>query len=276
MYLLRHSSAIVFFHLPNPFDLISNYGIFNSPFLAFIYAWLFFSVGGLSVKGGYALSSIYRGTLPKQALKTFIALNLYLLIFEGGTFVALALSYYGTRITTSAYFQSTHLFWISIGVFIFFYTIYLQLRRHDLLKWQALTDIKAIPFVSPAFCFGMPLVFKTNMAPVVLDAATYNKYVIMSFASGLIFAIYCALYAVHNHKFSITDAKSSNAFILPTSSDAPSADKEKYAKHVTSICFGLLGCALFLLLVTTLDLIVLLASGTMQPIPTNPPGIQRL
>jgi hypothetical protein len=186
----------------------------------------------------------------QRAIKVFVGINVYLLIFLSASLVVLAISYFGPRITRTPYFEHSHLFWICVGLSIVFYSIYRRLVEFDWLKWEALSDIRAIPSVSPAFCFGMPVLFKSNIAPIKIDNASFNWYIALSFASGLLFLIYLVYFAINNH--------------------AINAGRQSRSQ-VTGTGFILMGAAMFLLLLATFDLIVLIGFEELLSVPWRQP-----
>lgn len=104
----------------------------------------------------------------------------------------------------------------------------------------------------------MPFVIKNNISPIVLDAATFEKYIILSFLVGLFFIIYILAYAFNNHKIK-GQAPTLPTLVIGARETTPQQVSNQYVRSATKLCFWLFGIATYLLVLSTLDLLTVLA-----------------
>lgn len=235
----------------------------RSPILISLISYAPFVLFPLALKGGYFLYRGYKGEPWKMAVKTIFLMTLYIAIFQGAAVIAITIAEFSSLISASAYYQSYRTLWIAIALFVCFYIVYFWLAHYDLIKWQALNDLKVIPFASPIFCFGMPFIIKNNTSPISLDAATFNKYIILSFFAGLLFIIYILAYAFNNHKIT-GQAQTISSLIFEGFENTPQQVLDRYVRSATRLCFGLFGIATYLLVLAILDLLTVLVLSIPQ------------
>lgn len=236
-----------------------------------IYIWLFASMGGLAVKGGYMLRTTTRKTPVKAALNTVIAVSVYLAMFEGAMLIGTAAISFGPTRVGSAYFQRAHLFWIGMVLLVALYPIPALLKRFELVRWQALSHLKALPIASPAFCFGLPVLLKSNVSPIAINEKILVGYVILSSISGVLYLVFLVFFALANN-FVTRDAPTAGPIVL--GGDTARQRKEKHDAHVRQATVwgvALIGSATFLVMLAVLDLLFVAVLGG-QPAPASPPS----
>lgn len=256
--------AIVLFHLPFPFIEVGDGGVQWSTTLPFLYGWFFFATGAVAAKGGYLLKQTRNGSAFSSALSTVLATSVYLVCFQGIMLLALIAVTYGPQFAASEYFQRSHLFWAAVALLIALYPIPKLLNRFDMVRWQTLTDLRALPFVSPAFCFGLPVLLSSNVSPLQLDTKTLGAYVLLSFTSGVLFIAFLIFFAVAN-RFVTEPAALDKKIELPSRLIASNTEnRDRQVRRMTNIGFVIIASAIYLVMLAVLDLLVV-ASLNVRP-----------
>lgn len=265
-FLLALYYAVVLFHLPYPFMNLRSGSIEWGTALPFLYIWFLFVLGGLGMKGGYLLRASKRGTPLRQSLSVVGVTTFYLIGFQGLMLLALAAATYGPQLLGSAYFQRSHLFWMAVMLAVACYPIPKMLRRYQLIRWQTLSDLKALPFASPAFCFGLPVLLKSNISPLPIAANLLATYAILSFVSGTIFLIFLIYYALASN-FVMRDPPAQGGLALtPELARQRSDVRDQQIDRLTISGFALIGTATFLVMLAVIDLLIV---ATLSGIPSN-------
>ena len=188
--------AVIVFHLNEILKIVakSHYGIF---------AVAFFMPG--LIKGGLFLKVYRRQKSLSKALRSVTNIT-YCLIGIAGTIAAMIfVSGLLSKLLASAYWSRAHWFWISILLFLLLGYSYLLLNRFGLVCWKLIADLKAIPIVSPIFCFGGPFLWSKNLGYASLDPSLLSKYSTITIISGVVFLCYLLVFAVLNHRYSETE-----------------------------------------------------------------------
>jgi hypothetical protein len=263
--------ATILFHFQNPLKTLATSPTAIAGVSYILAVWLFATAGGGALRSGYVWYRTYKGAPLSLTIATVIFVSWYLFCFECLLVAFFSLSYYASTIIASNYYQTMRTYWIALALLVAIYLVYRGMDVNGFLKWQGLNDLKAIPFASPAFCFGLPLLIKGNMAPFTLDGGTFKRYAVLSFLSGVLFVSHIILYALFNHSVSSAIEKSSKniedssdyehyppivRFVLrkkEIDSDPP------YVRRATRIAYLTFFAATYFLLVATIDLLVVIA-----------------
>lgn len=239
--------AIVVFH----WDFISKWiSSLSFPVLGYVGLTIF----AASLKGGMALR-IYRIQDSKEKAKRIVILvSFYLAVCLFSIGLLVKISEWLSSLFSGHYWQESHWFWIGLVIFIMFSILGFIIWRMGLLNWKMLQDLKAIPIVSPVFCFGAPVLWSKNLAFANLDAKLISSYSSLSILAGVIFLIYLVAFGVLNHKFSSTPQEMNSGIIDATGNQISSNFVDKNTGTIA--CLLLFGLGLFFFLLVLVDVLI--------------------
>lgn len=159
---------------------------------------------------------------------------------------------------------------ISCTVLMLLFLTGLMIWHLNLISWNILSDLKAIPIGSPVFCFGAPVFWSKNLAYASLGPKLLATYSSLSITAGIVFLFYLILYGLLNHKFKEKSDSPPSATenpvgivdrdgkpIINDQTHTPSAEESKRRSEVktTCICLGVFGLGLGVMLVVLLDVV---------------------
>jgi hypothetical protein len=133
------------------------------------------------------------------------------------------------------------------------------LKHFGLIRWKLLTDLKAIPIVSPVFCFGGPALWPKNLGYASLDPKSLFIYSTLTIISGTIFLCYLLVFAALNQRFS-EKVELQTAHSLLYNAKGQKKDTQGISElNATKFCLLILGAGLFSFLLVIFEIILALA-----------------
>lgn len=187
--------AIVFFHLPNPIDIIEQQGWFSKA----MYHYLAFVSLHSLIGGGYKFAALiggrwFNGNKP-DLKQSFLSLSIVLLGIGSVSISIYLLLRLTQNIISEEYWNDSHLFWVILIIFVLFGYFYIILHKFKLLTVEALDNLKTIPIVSPFFCFGGPFLSFKNIGFTNIPETELPIYYIISFSAGAMFLCFLISYS---------------------------------------------------------------------------------
>lgn len=251
--------AIAIFHLPNPISLIrARGGSGEAPvYLIAIYSGVLLL--GMAGKAGLLLSLGARRTGARRVIPAFVTVSYYLVLIGSS---ALAISLLSSRLSSmvsSAYWKSSHWFWVSLLLFLAYSFLALTFYKFGLFQWAVLSNLKVIPAASPVFCLGGPYFLSQNLASVT-NGAAIRLHGLLMLVSGALFLIYWLWFSFFDQRYKeVPEAeeagKKTKKKVKYRPRNAPLEERPVY------IGFALFGVSLYLLSVALLDVVVIFAGG---------------
>lgn len=245
--------AIVLFHLPNPIKLIKSQGLMSKLTIHYMAIFFLFLLLGAGTKfGALLVGGWITKTRPNKAA-IFMSISIFLVGIGMTLLSVLILSEFLSTRVSNSYWKNSHLFWVALLLFLLFSYFSLLLKRYELFTKEALTNLSAIPIISPVFCFGGPYFFGQNLAFKNLPQTLLNIYYTISFSSGIFFVAFLILNAFLRAK---TDKNktSSTSLILP---NQPVGLNKRESKLLIAN-YLLLGLGAYLLCVLVIDMTLML------------------
>lgn len=242
--------TIILFHWHYLLSYLTQHSLFSS---GIIYISLLLPM--ILMKGGFIF---YDRKKPKaESFKTVAAISFYILLtLSLGLFVVLAAKWLRQLLTTP-YWHNAHLFWVAISLFLVLGYGYLLLYKFRLISWELLVDLKAVPIVSPIFCFGGPKLWADNLPFLAQNRELQSIYTVTSITAGVLFLIYLILFAIFNNRYTATKKKSES--LVDINQQALSIET-KPSTPPLYVCLSILGLAFFLFLLTVFDILLFLIS----------------
>lgn len=197
----------------------------------------------------------------KSSVKAWKAVGLvtyYLMMTIATISFALFIIYWFRNLVSTVYWAKMHWFWESAFLLLLFIFPAYAFHRRALLTWPVLQDLKAIPIVSPAFCFGAPIMWSNNLAYATLPKETLSAYGSLSIAAGIIFLLYWVAYAIGN-QFSINPEATVNSMSILGADGNSMRPANQHKEQITWICFGIFYLALYLFSLVLFDAMLRLA-----------------
>ncbi len=211
------------------------------------------------VKGVMAIRIYSLQRSGVKALNAVILVSFYLAAALGVLGLALWLAHWLQSLFSTTYWAKAHWFWVSSLLLIAFVLLGYVIHRKKLVSWSMLQDLKAVPIVSPVFCFGAPVVWSNNLAYASLPKETLATYSSLSIVSGVIFLLYWIAYAIGNQKFGEIHSKGelSPAVELLSAKGTPLPARTRPSPEVaTWVCLGIFTVALWLFSVVLVDIVL--------------------
>jgi hypothetical protein len=232
---------IICFHLNYMRQLVS--GALGS--VGIVGLWLALPVFSLAMKGGTLFVAARTLGVRDSVRSIAITANLFLagLIGFGATVL------YGgglvKSLLSSKYWAGAHWLWICSALLLLFGFLYSAMLNARLLKWQFLTDLKAVPIISPAFCLAGPKLWSDNLDKTLFQDR-FPIYNILSITAACLFLAYWIAFAIFNQQYLSESGK--------LNLSAPSNS------FGIKVCLALCAAGLYLLLVVLLDILLKLAT----------------
>ena len=155
------------------------------------------------------------------------------------------------------YWVVHHWVWTGVTLAALLAYVGVALYRYARIDWQLLDDLKAIPIVSPVFCFGAPSLWaRTDSfgALTGLSPAIVRTYSVLAYASGVVFLIYLVCYAILRPR----PANESYASpILVDQTGEPVRNTVSNTERQASVCLLIFAAALYLFLLAIVDSLAL-------------------
>ena len=213
----------------------------------------------IAIKGGMFIRIYSRQDRGTKARNAVILVSFYLAIALTTVGAAVWASEWLRDFFSTAYWQSSRWFWISSVLLLIFAILGYVLQTKRLISWNMLQDLKAIPIVSPIFCFGAPVVWANNLAYASLPKEILSIYNTLSISSGALFLAYWVAYAACNHRFGESKGKSTSQGLLRSDGE-PLAAPSPTAEVPTWVCLSIFAAALYLFALLLVDVLIRLGS----------------
>jgi hypothetical protein len=212
----------------------------------------------VAVKGGMFIRIYSRQDSGTKARNAVLLVSFYLAVAVTAVAAVVWVSQWLKGLFSTAYWQSSRWFWLSAILMLAFSILGYLLRAKKLISWNMLQDLKAIPIVSPAFCFGAPVVWANNLAYAALPKETLAIYNTLSISSGALFLVYWVAYATCNHRFAETAGKPTSVGLVG-SDGKPLVAAPHTSQVPTWICLSIFAAALYLFALLLVDVLIRLA-----------------
>jgi hypothetical protein len=212
----------------------------------------------VAMKGGMFLRIYSRQDRGTKARNAVLLVSFYLAVALTTVAAAVWVSQWLRTFLSTPYWQSARWFWTSSVLLVAFAILGYVLHSKKLISWNMLQDFKAIPIVSPVFCFGAPVVWANNLAYASLPKETLSIYSTLSISSGSLFLAYWVAYAVCNHRLAETKDKNSPVGLLGTDGK-PLPAAAAPTEVPTWICLSIFATALYLFALLLVDVLIRLA-----------------
>ena len=211
------------------------------------------------IKGGLFFRLYRKQKSISKAIKSVAIITYYLVGIAASAAAIIYLAGLLSRLISSSYWERTHWFWISISLFLILGYAYLLLKNFGLIRWKLLADLKAIPIVSPVFCFGGPVLWSKNLSYASLDPKLLSVYSTLTIISGAIFLCYLLVFAAFNQRFGEKKAADTEHSLLYNAEGQIKVEQRISEPNATKFCLAILGAGLFSFLLVILDIVLALA-----------------
>lgn len=188
----------------------------------------------------------------REVVDSIVRISFYVIIIIGLSFVLIFLGKLLISFFSNSYWDSAHFFWVALFIFLILGFAGLLLYKYGLISWQLLDDLKAIPIVSPIFCFGGPAFWSNNLKYASIDPKLITVYNSLSIVAGVIFIVYLALYAIFNQRYKKDDSDlAQENLLLDSSGKQISQNINQNSRKPIYYCVGIfsLGFSLFLFMI---------------------------
>lgn len=194
------------------------------------------------------------GASEQESWKFVVRVSFYLLVVLSTIGGSIWFGVWLSKIFKSQYWQDSHWFWVSAIVLLIFGHTFSLMRSSGLISWKMLQDIKAIPIISPVFCFGAPALWSSNLAYASLSRSLISAYSTLSILAGVLFLVYLVAFGVLNHRFSEENKNEEPAILAPDGSRVSEVSRGEVI--ATNICFAIFGVGLYVFVVVLVDVLV--------------------
>jgi hypothetical protein len=161
------------------------------------------------------------------------------------------------RWLSDSYWGVHHWVWTGVTLAALLAYVGVALYRYARIDWQLLDDLKAIPIVSPVFCFGAPSLWaRTDSfgALTGLSPATVRTYSVLAYASGVVFLVYLVCYAIMRPR---PASETYASPILVDQTGQPARNTVSNTERQASVCLLIFAAALYLFLLAIVDSLAL-------------------
>src|SRR5262245_21556828 len=152
-------------------------------YLAFISAFFLIAMTG---KFGALWLLGPRPTPWRLLRKAFVAVSFYLVFIGSMASACVMLARRLGSFLGSHYWAEAQWFWIALLLFLVFGYVALVLKMYGLYSANVLREIRAIPVVSPLFCFAGPKFFLDNVQKFGVPAGNLRVHAILMVLAGVL------------------------------------------------------------------------------------------
>lgn len=158
------------------------------------------------------------------------------------------------KLLLSPYVAEYHSFWIFLVCLIFYSLMFERVRQSgNILKF--IESFKALPLVSPVFCFGAPSFWNDSLTILGLPTQAIHKINVVSFLSGIAFLLSLILFFVFKHIDLQTESLEKTRILVPGQVTRLNKDSSASYLSLALIFLGLMGISFVILHITYLVLI---------------------
>jgi hypothetical protein len=191
--------------------------------------------------------------------QSFGAVSFYLVFAGSMAFATLLVARHLITFLGTRFWSESHWFWLSLILFLAFGFVAIVLLKYELYTPAVLQELRALPIVSPIFCFAGPKFLLDNFEKFGITSAALRPHAILLVVAGILFLLCLIVQAFSAHL--AQQQQSPSKLIALDGSPLTTSRGPIVERRFTFTCFGLLGAALYTFALSLLDVTVRLFAG---------------